>query len=445
MTRPDRRTIALAWPRRLGERAVLVTLAAVLALHLGSILVHREEAVEAADALAASQIAGRLVTAARAVAALEPAARDQAAHAMSSGSLALHWEMSPGVGETGQGALGTLRAHLVELAPTLGQLGLRLGAGLGPDDTARSILGTVELADGTFLNFSAHQAAPELSGNHAALLSTSLIAAGVGLLAILTMRRLTLPLRSLAALVDRIGRGPVVPVPETGPDEIQHLARGFNDMQRRIGQLIADRTLALAAVSHDLRTPITRLRLRAGFVPDEEAQRAIDADLDEMEAMIEATLHFLRDGTDAEQQRRTDLAAMLATLVDDAVDAGYPAEYRGPRHLTVLVRPLAIKRALSNLVGNATTYGASVHIAVTEAAGTVTIRIEDPGPGIPENALDRVFEPFERLDQARTNGRGAGLGLSIAKRAIEREGGAIALRNRPHGGLAATVSLPQPP
>ena len=220
------------------------------------------------------------------------------------------------------------------------------------------------------------------------------------------------------------------------PTKSNSSPRGFNEMQRRIAQLITDRTHALAAVSHDLRTPITRLRLRAGFVADAETQQAIDADLDEMEAMIEATLHFLKDGIDVEQPKRTDLAAMMATLVDDATDAGFPAEYDGPRHLPMLLRSLSVKRALANLIGNATTYGTSVRVTVSETVDSIRIEIEDQGPGIPEQDLERVFEPFERLDNSRNRSSGgAGLGLSIAKRAIEREGGTITLANRSEGGL----------
>lgn len=434
------------WPRRLGGRAVLLILAVVMALHLGSAFVHREEAIEAGDAVAASQVAGRLVTAARAIAALEPAARDQAAHTLSSGTLALHWEATPAVtGTSVAEPLQTFRKHILELAPALGLFDLRLGFGVDAASAGqRSILGTLTMADGSFLNFSAHQAMPVLAGNHAALVSTSLIAAGIAVLAVMLMRRLTYPLRGLATAVDRIGRGSVVPVREDGPDEIQQLARGFNEMQRRIAQLITDRTHALAAVSHDLRTPITRLRLRAGFVADADTQHAIDADLDEMEAMIEATLHFLKDGIDAEQPKRIDLAAMVSTLVDDATDAGFPAEYSGPRHLPILLRPLSLKRALGNLIGNATIHGNSVRVAVSEAFDTVRIDVQDNGPGIPEEALERVFEPFERLDESRNRSSGgAGLGLSIAKRAIEREGGTITLANRCEGGLVATVVLPR--
>lgn len=434
-----------AWPRHIGARAILILLATVLLVHLGGIIVHHEQTLEAEDTVVASQMAGRLVTAARAISSMEPVARDSAAHAMSSDMLAFHWETTAAVkGSSSPGNLLALRNRVVGLSSTLSRLDLRLGyAEAALADQKKAVLGTLTLADGTYLNFSAHQAGPVLTQSHAALLSTSLITAAVGAFAIMLMRRLTSPLRRLASAVDTIGRGPIVTVPETGPEEIQHLARGFNEMQHRIQQLIADRTHALAAVSHDLRTPITRLRLRAGFVGEAETQLAMDADLDEMEAMIEATLHFLRDGVNIEKPKRMDLAALLATLVDDASDAGHQAQYLGPRHFPMLLRSLAIKRALANLIGNAIAHGGNARVTLASSTDGARVLVEDDGPGIPEAAIARVFEPFERLDESRNRGAaGAGLGLSIAKQAVEREGGTITLRNRREGGLIAEVYLP---
>lgn len=146
-------------------------------------------------------------------------------------------------------------------------------------------------------------------------------------------------------------------MPEEGPREVRRAAQAFNRMQARIDRLIADRTQALAAVSHDLRTPIARLRLRAGFVEDAETQRAIDADLDEMEAMIDATLAYLRGETESEPRRPADLAAILETLCDAAADAGHSVRWTGPRQARLVCRPIALKRAFANLIDNAVKYG----------------------------------------------------------------------------------------
>jgi len=232
-------------------------------------------------------------------------------------------------------------------------------------------------------------------------------------------------------------------VAETGPEEVRHVAQAFNGMQARIHRLMQDHTQALAAVSHDLRTPITRPRLRAGFLADPEMQAAIDTDLEEMEGMIEATLAYLRDETETEPKQVTDLAALLSTLTDDVCDAGGVATYAGPNHIALPLHPSAVRRAFANLVNNAVAYGGGAQVSVVCSVAGVTASVEDTGPGIPEPDLDRVFEPFQRLEHSRNRGTGGvGLGLAIARQAIANEGGTVRLSNRRQGGLSAQVFLP---
>jgi signal transduction histidine kinase len=278
---------------------------------------------------------------------------------------------------------------------------------------------------------------------HAALLSTSAMALGIVVLAGVLMHRVTAPLRRLVFAADAIGRtaDPVL-VLETGPDEIRNVALAFNAMQMRIQRLVEDRTQALAAVSHDLRTPITRLRLRAGFIDDPMTQKHIDADLDEMEAMINATLAHLSGSQETEARRPTDVPALLATLVDDASDAGHQASYEGPAHAAAVVRPIALKRALGNLIHNAILYGGSARVKLATTSDGMDIAVEDDGPGIPPAELDRVFEPFTRLEPSRNRSTGGvGLGLTIARQAILTEGGTLWLENRRGGGLTAHVAI----
>lgn len=273
--------------------------------------------------------------------------------------------------------------------------------------------------------------------------STSVMAIGVALVAVVIVRVLTAPLRRLAAAADAIGltTAPRL-IAEDGPTEVQHVAYAFNRMQRRIHRLVEDRTQALAAVSHDLRTPITRLRLRAGFLADLDTQAKIDADLDEMESMISATLTYLSGDSPAEGRRTINVAAILETLVGEAVDAGQVATYTGPDHVPIDARPVALKRALTNLISNAIKHGGSAAVELRIADGSAIISIADEGPGIPPDQIERAFEPFVRLDQTRNRETGgAGLGLTIARQAITAEGGRLALGNRPMGGLVATVSL----
>lgn len=440
-------------PDTLSGRIMLVLLAGLIAFHLGSLWLHQVDTESLLGTTRERQMAERLAAAKRAVAELPPGERDRTAHALSSASLDLHWTPTPTVrlvNET-SARVEAVRARLIELAPDLAGDGMRIGyadegtTGLPSGSDFRHLLvGTLQLADGTSLNFSAALFRPA-SGEHATLLSTTAMAVGILILGLAVIRLIGRPLRALSNAADQIGgSAPTPSIPEVGPREVRHAAQAFNRMQKRIDKLIADRTQALAAVSHDLRTPIARLRLRAGFLDDKEAQRQIDADLDEMDAMITTTLSFLRGEGEQEQPRITDLASILETLCDDATDAGRRAEYHGPGQARLMCRPVAIKRAFANLIDNAIKYGEIARVRLAEEESAVIVEIEDDGPGIPEHEIEHVFEPFTRLDPSRNRGSGgSGLGLTIALQVVERHGGSIRLTNRPSGGLTATVRLPR--
>jgi signal transduction histidine kinase len=274
----------------------------------------------------------------------------------------------------------------------------------------------------------------------------TLTAAGLTLWAV---RRLTRPVSDLAAAAERLGRDVnAPPLPEDGPREVATAARAFNTMAERIRRFVGDRTQMVAAIGHDLKTPITRLKLRAELLDDDEQRRKILADLEEMEAMIGATLAFARDDAAAEPSVMVDLAALCRTVLDEATDAAPEMAdaitYDGPEHLTVRARPVALKRALANLVGNALAYGGAARLTLAEAApGQLRIVIEDDGPGVPEYELEGVFQPFRRLETSRNRETGgSGLGLPIARNILRAHGGDVVLRNRPKGGLAAVMTLP---
>jgi signal transduction histidine kinase len=215
-------------------------------------------------------------------------------------------------------------------------------------------------------------------------------------------------------------------------------------MQRRITRLIDERTRALAAVGHDLRTPLARMQLRVEAVEDRAVRETIRAEIEEMDVMVASLLAFLGGEDDAEPAVPVDLAVLCASLVDDAEDRGRDAGYHGPDHFEHRVRPVGFKRALVNLVDNALHYGTRVDLRLAGTAQGVAIRVEDDGPGIPDDALARVFEPFVRLDPARGRDTiGFGLGLAIVARAVEAEGGTVTLANRAEGGLCATIILPK--
>lgn len=439
------------WPDGLAGRTVLVLLGSLLALHLGSVWVH-EASVRGADRMARERaLVEGLARAGRALAALPEAERDGAAHALSGPGLELHWRRGappPPVAASGSDAeLAAVRDWLAEAAPELAA-GVRLGWG---DDERHLLVGALPIGEAGSVSF----AAPVFGSGHggapfdpAGLASLAAMAAGIGLASVLVVRGLTKPLRDLSAAADRVGRNAAGPVrvPEEGPAEVRHAARAFNAMQERIRQLVEDRTQALAAVSHDLRTPITRLRLHAGFLDDAEARDRIDANLDEMEAMVEATLAYLREGREAEEPRPTDLVTVLRTVCDAAADAGGNVAYEGPETLVLPLRRVAVRRAFANLVGNAVAHGGGARVALRREPGRAVAEVSDEGPGIPEAELERVFEPFHRLEASRNRATGGvGLGLTIARRAVEAEGGTLRLLNRPGGGLSAVVALPVAP
>ena len=213
-------------------------------------------------------------------------------------------------------------------------------------------------------------------------------------------------------------------------------------MQQRLSRFIADRTRVLTAMSHDLKTPITRLRLRTEMLEDEALRAKFAKDLEEMEAMVAQTLDFMRDASAQEALQRVDAMALLESLQTDYQDTGNRVEIEGSIARPYTGRPLALRRCLTNLVDNAIRYGGGATIKVEDAAEGLTIRVLDDGPGIPEQELEQAFEPFFRGDASRSRETGGtGLGLGIARNIARAHGGDLTLRNRPEGGLEATLTL----
>ncbi len=434
-----RRGISSLVPGSLAGRTMLTLLAGLLVFHLGSIWLLERGVHDALTDGGEAQLAERLAAARRTLALLPQELRADAARALSAGAVRMAWEAAGETGQTPpelQPVLERLQRLTTELA------GLRLDGGDGAHGARLS--GSLPLPDGSAIAFETSAAEPARAPAHASLASLSAMAVGIVLASLLVVRWITRPLRRLAAAAEDFGKGAApVPLPEDGPREVRDAARTFNAMQARIHRLVADRTQALAAVSHDLRTPIQRLRLRAGFIEDPETQRSIEADLAEMEAMVEATLAYLRGEDDAEAIRDVDLDAMLRTLCDDAADRGAEVAYEGPGPVRLRLRPVAAKRAFANLIDNAVKYARRARVVLEPAAAEARVRIEDDGPGIPADKLEAVFEPFQRLEESRGRGTGgSGLGLTIARQTIRSHGGTLSLANRAGGGLVATVRLP---
>jgi signal transduction histidine kinase len=256
-------------------------------------------------------------------------------------------------------------------------------------------------------------------------------------------RTITRPLGKLAQAADAVGRGKsVAPLPEQGGRELRAATRAFNAMQERLRRYLDSRTRVLAAMSHDMRTPLTRLRLRVESIDDEALRARCTADLDEMSDMIRGALAVFRGMNDEEPATPIDINVFLEALRDEHIELGGIVTLIGRAQQPYLGKPLALRRCLGNLIQNAIQYGNQANITI-EDEDALTIRIRDRGPGIPADALEQVFEPFFRLEASRNrNTGGTGLGLSIARDIAQAHGGTVALRNV-DSGLEAELRLPR--
>jgi signal transduction histidine kinase len=265
------------------------------------------------------------------------------------------------------------------------------------------------------------------------------------LLGLWAARALTAPLSSFAKAAESFSlNGGAAALPERGPEEIRSVARALNRMRERITVLIDDRTRMLAAISHDLRTPITRLRLRSEFIEDESHRGQMLHDLDQMKQMLEAVLSFLRNDSKLESMTLIDLATTLQLIADQFADIGCKVVYDGPGHAMVTARPDDLHRAVTNLVENAVKFGAEATIRLKTSPETMTIEVEDDGPGISDAQKDTMLEPFVRGDDARNmdEASGFGLGLSIARAIVLAHGGQLTLNDRQPHGLIVRIELP---
>jgi signal transduction histidine kinase len=230
-----------------------------------------------------------------------------------------------------------------------------------------------------------------------------------------------------------------------GPRELRSSIVAFNAMQAQIQKFVDDRTAMLAAISHDLRTPLTKMRLRGEFVDDEVQRARLFHDVDDMQAMVDSALAFFRDDFQDEETTAFDFPEMLRTIADDYNDQGSEITYDGADHVAFRGRPFALKRAFTNLVDNAVKYGRAPELSFRFSEQQVVVVVRDSGPGIPPGAAEQVFAPFYRLERSRNRATGGvGLGLTSARAVIRAHGGDIGLRNRPSGGLEVEVTLPVP-
>ena len=266
------------------------------------------------------------------------------------------------------------------------------------------------------------------------------------ILCFFAVRLVTRPLSVLASAAEDLGRNiDRPPLPERGANELVRASRALNVMQDRLKRYVDTRIKVLAAMSHDLKTPITRMRLRSEMLDDAHIKAKFVKDLDELQQMVGSTLDYMRglaEGTEALQP--IDVAALVSSLKDDAEEAGHTVTVSGDARSPVMGRAQALKRCLQNLIDNALAYGRRADITLRDEGGALQIAISDDGPGIPEGDIERVFEPFYRVEGSRNrNTGGSGLGLSIARNIAQAHGGSVRLRNLARGGLEATLRIPR--
>ncbi|MHB1142351.1 MAG: ATP-binding protein [Sulfuricaulis sp.] len=302
-----------------------------------------------------------------------------------------------------------------------------------------------QLADGAWASFEHGLADEPFAWPWRLLLMLAVLLASVIALTLLAVRWLTRPLAVLATAADELGRDMRrPPLPEEGPAEVRRAAAAFNTMQARLQTHLREREQMLAAVSHDLRTPITRLRLRAELIEDETLRAKFARDLAEMEAMTAAALDFLRGARADEPVQPVDVLALLESLQADMEETGHAVQVQGRAAAPYPARPLALKRCLANLIENAVKYGGRAEVRVKDSVGQLRFVVADNGPGIAEAEIERVFEPFYRVEGSRSRATGGvGLGLSVARDIARAHGGELTLRNRAGGGLEAILTLPR--
>lgn len=448
-------------PETLVGRTVLVLMLGLVLSQLAVVLVFSQNHSELTARLGGQQTAERIAQAVQIINRTPNSQRLDTVMALGDPGLRIGWGAEPVVrrsmmmgpddeGDAGQ-LLDDIREHLNNQEVLVHSQGRRMdrggeenfpgpGPGFVSPEGRREILVAVRLEDGSWLNFVTRPF------HHPPFLRAPFLiplVAGLGVLTVLSVlavRRAARPLAVMEAAAQRLGRDVYAPpVPVSGPREVRSAAAAFNEMQTRLRRFIDDRTQMVAAISHDLRTPITRLKLRAEFVDDEEQRAKMLADLDEMEAMIASTLAFARDDAAREMRQPFDLAALLQELCGE-----FACAYFGPDSLIVTAGPLSLKRTFANLLGNARKYAGSARLRLDmRDASHVVVTVDDDGPGIPDSELEKVFAPFYRVEGSRNRETGGtGLGLAVARSAVRAHGGDIAIANRPEGGLRITITLP---
>jgi signal transduction histidine kinase len=304
----------------------------------------------------------------------------------------------------------------------------------------------VQLRDRSWVVFTLARRSWGIQEPYRWLIGGFFLAVAIALVTAVAARRFAKPIKQLAVAVREFGLNPrAPPIAEAGPRELRQVIRTFNEMQTQIQRFVAHRTMMLAAISHDLRTPLTRMRLRGEYIEDLQQQQRLFRDVDEMQQMVDGALAFFRDDAVAEPTTTFDLPQVLLTIANDYADQNIEIRYTGPAHSVYHGRPFALRRAFDNLIQNAIKYATPPELELVREPHLITVLIRDRGPGIPDKLLKTVFDPYYRVESSRNrNTGGVGLGLTVAQAMVQGHGGEIRLHNMADGGLEARVILPLP-
>lgn len=433
----------LPMPRTMTGRIALILVVALLLELLGNMAIATWQERELISAEKSRRLAEGLVIAERLAMDTPVAQRQRIVADLRTDGLIFNWVPDTVIADSSasHAQLGVLKRRLAELAPPLARADMRLVIVASPEGK-RDLIGTMRIADRSFVTF---RVSPYLNAPApfalVMMLHLLLIGAVFGA-AWLVVRAVVRPLRDLADLADATGRGTPPRVTIGGPMEVRRVDVAFAAMQARLLSIMNDHTQALIAVSHDLRTPIQRLRLRAALLKDEEAREMMAMDLADIERFIKSVVSYMH-GNAPEEPRLVDVAAIVMTAVDNAADAGAAIDYQGPDELVAHLRPLALKRALGNLIENAIQHADIIRVTLVVQGEEIVLSIEDDGPGIPPADRETACLPFRRLATGqRRGGESTGLGLAITKAAVSLLSGSLRLDQSSLGGLAAAIRLP---
>lgn len=432
----------------LAARLALILLIGLLVAQGLSFWLQWQERSIAVNQVRGVNVADRIAPAVRVLEASPPAQRATAIAALQGGGVLFEMIAADQVFPTvPRGPMPNMLSARLGRSINIRTDGLGRGMGFGMQRGGISHRLDVQLVDGSWVRVTL---ASELNAASPAFPNKLLIELGITLglvivVVLLAVQQATRPLRRMAQAADKLGSDlEAPPLREDGPAETRHAAQAFNRMQARIKRLVSERARALAAVSHDLRTPLTRLRLRTELIDDDVLRDQMSSDLEAMAAMIDGTLGYLRGLQANEVVRNLDINALLESMADDAQVLGRSIQIQGQALQAYSGRLTALRRAIQNLIDNAFKYGQGASIRVDDTPAILRITVEDNGPGLAPPELAKVTEPYYRVNNAHGQpGDGVGLGLSIVKDVALMHGGELTLANRPQGGLAATLSLPR--